>query len=326
MGGVAAVIVTFNRKHLLGKCLEAVRSQTAPCERVFIIDNASSDGTFEFLSAAGLLDELIEYVRLPVNTGSAGGFHEGMKRAHAAGYEWLWLMDDDGCPAPDCLEHLLSSQNVLDVIGPAVVRPDEPSRLTWGLRSVRPDGRFRTWRSITTYQDLLDVSRDGVYEGIASLFNGVLFKRAVPAAIGFVLDDLFIWGDENEYMMRCKEAGFRVGVCVSAFHYHAYVSPRRSSRFKFYYLVRNTMYIHWRYGAIRMPALIRPLYPAYISLRLLFGLPSLSGAYLLAVMRGARGALKGKLIAYERAAGETNGVPPASGLAVAPSLHPVEPG
>jgi GT2 family glycosyltransferase len=326
MGGVAAVIVTFNRKHLLGKCLEAVHAQTARCERVFIIDNASSDGTYEFLSAAGLLDELIEYVRLPVNTGSAGGFHEGMKRAHAAGYEWLWLMDDDGRPASDCLEHLLSYQKVLDVIGPAVVRPDDPGLLTWGLRSVRPDGRFRTWRSITTYRELVDVSRNGVYEGIASLFNGVLFKRAVPTAIGFVLDDLFIWGDENEYMMRCKEAGFRVGVCVSAFHHHAYTSPRRSSRLKFYYLVRNAMYIHWRYGRIQLPALIRPLYPAYISLRLLSGLPSLSASYLLTVVRGGRSALKGKLIPFEQAGGERNGVSPGSGLAASPSLHPVEPG
>jgi GT2 family glycosyltransferase len=325
MGGVAAVIVTFNRKHLLGKCLEAVRAQTARCSRVFIIDNASSDGTFEFLSGEGLIDERIEYVRLPVNTGSAGGFHEGMKRAHAAGHEWLWLMDDDGRPAPDCLEHLLSCQKALDVIGPAVVRPDDPSRLTWGLRSVRPDGRFRTWRSVTTYRDLLDLSRDGVYGGVAALFNGVLVRREVPDSIGFVLDDLFIWGDENEYLMRCKEAGFRVGVCVSAFHHHAYVSPRRSSRLKFYYLVRNTMYIHWRYGRIQLPAVIRPLYPAYISLKLLFGLPTSSGSYLLTVLRGARSALKGELIAYDRAGGEPTGLPPGSGLAVAPSLHPVEP-
>jgi rhamnopyranosyl-N-acetylglucosaminyl-diphospho-decaprenol beta-1,3/1,4-galactofuranosyltransferase len=326
MGGVAAVVVTFNRKHLLARCLEAIRAQTSGCERVFIIDNASSDGTFEFLSREGLIDELIEYVRLPVNTGSAGGFHEGMKRAHAAGYEWLWLMDDDGCPASDCLEHLLSCHDSLDVIGPAVVRPDDPSRLTWGLRRVRPDGRFRTWRSITTYRDLVERSRNGVYVGIAALFNGVLVRRAVPEAIGFVLDDLFIWGDENEYLMRCKEAGFRVGICVGAFHHHAYVSSRRSSKLKFYYLVRNTMYIHWRYGRIQLPAAFRPLYPAYISLRLLLGLPSLSGPYLLTLIRGAQGALKGNLIAYERIGGETTGDPPGPGLAVASAFQPAEPG
>jgi rhamnopyranosyl-N-acetylglucosaminyl-diphospho-decaprenol beta-1,3/1,4-galactofuranosyltransferase len=301
MSTVAAVIVTFNRKGLLIECLEAVRGQTRPCERVFIIDNASTDGTPELLADAGLLDGSIEYVRLPVNTGSAGGFHEGMQRAYEAGYDWLWLMDDDGSPAPDCLEELLSCEDVLDVIGPAVVRPDDTERLTWKLRRVRSNGRFRTWRSITSRQDLARHATNGIYQGVAALFNGVLIRRAVPEAVGFVLADLFIWGDENEYLMRCKEGCFRVGICVRACHRHAFVRPRHSSPWKFYYLYRNTMYIHWRYRQIALPALLRPWYPAYISLRMLFELPSSSPRYLIAVLRGARQALRGRLVAYEQA-------------------------
>src|SRR5258708_16517089 len=96
-------------------------------------------------------------------------------------------MEDDGRPAPDCLEHLLSCQKVLDVIGPAVVRPDDPSRLTWGLRSVRPDGRFRTWRSITTYRNLLDVSRDRGYGGIPAPFNRGPVRTEGSHAIRFRL-------------------------------------------------------------------------------------------------------------------------------------------
>src|SRR5258708_6170179 len=144
MGSVAAVIVTFNRKGLLVRCLEAVRAQTRPCDRVFIIDNASTDGTTELLANTGLLDGTVDYVRLPVNTGSAGGFHEGMRRAYEAGHEWLWLMDDDGCPAPDCLETLISCEDSLDVIGPAVVRADYPEQLPSQLPHVGAHARFTT--------------------------------------------------------------------------------------------------------------------------------------------------------------------------------------
>ena len=298
MDSVAAVVVTYNRKELLARCLEAIRAQSRPCERVVIVDNASTDGTPEYLAAGGWLDDSVEYIRLPANTGSAGGFHEGMRRAYEAGYEWLWLMDDDGRPAPDCLERLLSRQNQLDVIGPAVVRPEDPNVLTWRLRSVSPGGRFETLRSIATVEELSRLAPGGLYEGIAALFNGVLIRRTVPDAIGFVLADLFIWGDENEYLLRCKASWFRVGVCVDALHYHPYVPPSRSSQWKFYYWYRNTMYIHWRYGRTQLPALIRPLYPAYISLRMLLQLPSLSPPYVLTVVRGARRALKGKLVAY----------------------------
>src|SRR5260221_2165012 len=107
MGSVAAVVVTYNRKELLARCLEAIRAQSRPCERVFIVDNASTDGTPEYLAAAALMGDSIQYIRLPANSGSAGGFHEGMRRAYESGYDWLWLMDDDGCPAPDRLEDLL---------------------------------------------------------------------------------------------------------------------------------------------------------------------------------------------------------------------------
>src|SRR5258708_23168564 len=105
MSTVAAVIVTFNRKGLLIECLEAVRGQTRPCERVFIIDNSSTDGTPELLADEGVLDGSIEYVRLPVNTGSAGGFHEGVRRAYAAGHDRVLRLGAHRHPGP----HLLAA-------------------------------------------------------------------------------------------------------------------------------------------------------------------------------------------------------------------------
>ena len=50
---------------------------------------------------------------MPENTGGAGGFHEGMNRAVAAGFDWLWLMDDDLLTAPDALETLVRKKNAL---------------------------------------------------------------------------------------------------------------------------------------------------------------------------------------------------------------------
>lgn len=294
--------MTYNRKELLGRCLDAVLAQTRRCDHIFVIDNASTDGTNTLLAEKATANQSIEHVRLPANTGSAGGFHEGMKRAHRAGYRWIWVMDDDGRPAPNCLESLLSCPTALDVIGPAVVRPDDPSRLTWSVRKVGPDGRFRTLRSIYTHRDLLDAAIDGVYEGFAALFNGVLINARVPETIGYVLADLFIWGDENEYMLRCKTAGFRIGMYPAALHFHPYVKPRRSTTWKFFYLCRNTMFIHWRYGGTMLPPVRRLLYPPYISLRLLADLPSLSPPYLLDVARASWSALQGRLVPAPRLA------------------------
>lgn len=98
---VCAVVVTYNRKNLLLECLEAIRRQTRPVDAIYIIDNASTDGTPEVLKENGYIPELppfnlsepyeiehkisnlvdgnpinVFYVRMYENTGSAGGFYE----------------------------------------------------------------------------------------------------------------------------------------------------------------------------------------------------------------------------------------------------------
>ncbi|MEN3014688.1 MAG: glycosyltransferase, partial [bacterium] len=117
---ICAVVVTYNRKHLLLECLEAIRKQTRPVQAIYIIDNHSIDGTPELLLEKGYINQLpppvltepweielsisnqtnsepieIHYIRMHENTGGAGGFHEGLKRAYEKGYDWFWLMDDD---------------------------------------------------------------------------------------------------------------------------------------------------------------------------------------------------------------------------------------
>ena len=50
---VAAVVVTYNRLPLLQQCLAALKAQTVPPAAVWVIDNASTDGTREAVTWAG---------------------------------------------------------------------------------------------------------------------------------------------------------------------------------------------------------------------------------------------------------------------------------
>jgi len=55
---VCAVVVTYNRKNLLMECLEALQRQTRPIQGIYLIDNASSDGTPELLLEKDYITEL----------------------------------------------------------------------------------------------------------------------------------------------------------------------------------------------------------------------------------------------------------------------------
>ena len=104
---VHGVVVTWNGAHLLVDCLRALRAQEAAARlRIVVADNASTDGT------AGLLARdfpEVEYLRLPENQGYARANNEAMRRALAAGADFVALINNDVEVAPDWLRRLLEA-------------------------------------------------------------------------------------------------------------------------------------------------------------------------------------------------------------------------
>ena len=132
---VAAVIVTYNRKELLAECILALLNQTHPLNKIFVIDNASTDGTYIMLERKGFLNNSkISYHALPENMGSSGGFAEGIKKAHEEGFDWIWIMDDDSEPAPNALELLLEYSKEENVAAIANLEVNPQGKVVWSHR------------------------------------------------------------------------------------------------------------------------------------------------------------------------------------------------
>jgi rhamnopyranosyl-N-acetylglucosaminyl-diphospho-decaprenol beta-1,3/1,4-galactofuranosyltransferase len=209
--GVVAVVVTWNRATLLERILRAIDGQTVRCERVVVVDNASTDETTPLLHQLGReLATPLEVVRLERNTGGAGGFHAGVERAARGGTRLLWLMDDDGTPPRDCLERLLGHAGQLDFWGPAVVAEDDPSRLCFPIRLPG------TARVVHDIDDVVAAADGDVLGGVVIPFNGVLVTRELVERIGSPREEFFIWGDDVEYLWRAKRSGARVGTVVTS--------------------------------------------------------------------------------------------------------------
>jgi rhamnopyranosyl-N-acetylglucosaminyl-diphospho-decaprenol beta-1,3/1,4-galactofuranosyltransferase len=175
---------------------------------VLVLDNASTDGTGEWL--ATLADDRILSRTLEHNTGGAGGFHDGLEWAVERGADLVWLMDDDGLPEPDCLSLLLARTGDLDFWGPVVVDEADPERLVFPIRL--PSGT----RVVHTMTDVRRVASDGLIRGIVIPFNGVLVTRELVERIGLPRAEFFIWGDDHEYRLRAERAGARVATVVGA--------------------------------------------------------------------------------------------------------------
>lgn len=212
---VCAVIVTFNRKTLLMRTLTALYAQTRPIDTILIIDNASSDGTPELLVEQGFLvkDNLI-YQRLDNNTGGAGGFYIGVKHAYEMGYDWLWLMDDDGYPTPTCLEKLLAYRTDFDFYGPLVLSDDDKTALSFPITLPASNKIIRTKQQIPT------ANSNAILSDVLIPFNGVLLDSNLVKKIGFPESMFFIWGDDIEYTKRARQAGARIATLSDIEFYH----------------------------------------------------------------------------------------------------------
>lgn len=265
-----AVVVTYNRKELLMKCLDALMKQTRPLEAIYLIDNFSNDGTAELLLENGYLEKLppknlnapfelemdfdnkikIYYVRMNENTGGAGGFYEGVKRGYEKGYDWLWLMDDDGIPENNCLEILLSKKHIANFLAPLVVRIDKRDEMSFGLG-----------KDLMTIKDCQFRAKDGILENVANPFNGILISKKLVENIGYPKKEMFIWGDEVEYQLRSIHSRLGVVTVVNAIHYHPKGRVEqmnvKGTRFKVnfqnndlknYCDMRNHAYIFYKYN------------------------------------------------------------------------------
>jgi rhamnopyranosyl-N-acetylglucosaminyl-diphospho-decaprenol beta-1,3/1,4-galactofuranosyltransferase len=209
-GRVVAVVVTFNRLPLLQR-LVARLGEVAGVAEVLVVDNASTDGTGQWLAGQRATGETPLLARtLEHNRGGAGGFHDGLAWAIDRGADLVWLMDDDGLPDADCLTTLLAHDDDYDFWGPLVVDEADPQRLVFPIRM--PGGA----RVVADREQARAAARDGVLADVVIPFNGVLVTKELVDRIGLPREEFFIWGDDVEYLWRAREAGARVATVVDA--------------------------------------------------------------------------------------------------------------
>ena len=200
---VYAVVVTHRRADELGKSLDALTAQTRTPDHLVVVDNDDDQRVRELVAGQPVPTTYLGSRR---NLGGAGGFALGMLHALARGADWVWCADDDGRPKdPSVLATLLgcAATHDLAAVSPMVCDVDDPSRLAFPLR------RGLVWRRRTA--ELRTGPDQDLLAGIASLFNGALFRASTLEAVGVPDLRLFVRGDEVEMHRRLLRSGLRFG-------------------------------------------------------------------------------------------------------------------
>lgn len=246
---VDCVIVTYNRLSLLKECITAVKGQSYPARKIYVIDNNSTDGTLEFLEKISQ-DSQVKVINLTENIGGAGGFSRGIKEAVMAGADWVWVMDDDTIPYSDALEKMLKTidltKNVGYVCSKVLWTDETPHRMNM------PGYSIGTQKGVL-YNAFSNRDTPAFLIHHASFVSLLVNAKAVKSA-GLPISEFFIWGDDIEYTMRISSLGY-IGFYVdnsivlhkTPTNYQPYpdTAPTNTA-WKFYYQARNTAYLKRR--------------------------------------------------------------------------------
>lgn len=241
---VCAVIVTYNRQDLLRECLQAVLAQTHAVAGIHVINNRSTDGTLEMLASefAAERHAQMRVDTLEENVGGAGGFHEGLKRAAAEHFEWLWLMDDDTIPNRDALAQLLQAhERFADTERPNLLA----SQVLWIDGTLHPMNM--PWIKQEA-AELYAAARCRTLPLRTATFVSLLVRRSVVDKFGLPIKGYFLAADDVEYTARILQAERGVLVPDSTV-VHKTVTKTGTldgPPAKFYYYVRNTIWMFTR--------------------------------------------------------------------------------
>jgi rhamnopyranosyl-N-acetylglucosaminyl-diphospho-decaprenol beta-1,3/1,4-galactofuranosyltransferase len=253
---VVAVVVTRHRSELLVDSLKVIAAQSRPPDHLIVVDNGPDQPARDIVAGCPLPTTYLVSHR---NLGGAGGFALGMLHALAMGAGWIWLADDDGRPADETVLATLldeADKRRLAEVSPVVADINTPDRLAFPLR------RGLTWKRTTE-----ELGTDFL-PGIASLFNGALFRASTLDVIGVPDYRLFVRGDEVEMHRRLVRSGLRFGTSLKVSYLHpdgsAEFKPMLGGRFhaqdpgdpiKRYYTYRNRGYLLSQPGMRKIGAL-----------------------------------------------------------------------
>jgi pentatricopeptide repeat protein len=208
-GLTSIILVTHNQLDYTQLCLDSIRYRTAEPYELIVVDNASSDGTLDYL----LGQERIRLISNSENRGFPAAANQGILAAKG---DAILLLNNDTVVTTGWLRRLraaLYREPDVGLVGPCSNRVSGPQQISVDYKDLKAiDGFAWEWAQ----------RHAGERVPIDRLVGFcLLFRREVVDQIG-LLDERFGIGnfEDDDFCRRAIKGGFRVEMAVDAFVHH----------------------------------------------------------------------------------------------------------
>ena len=245
------VIVTYNRLELLKECIEAINNQKKQFDSVVIVDNASTDGTKDYLQG---YEKKYHIIYEENNGGGAKGFKDGVEYTYKnISTDWILLIADDAILDSSYLENIsqfVSANREYKAVSGTVKtegkidithRKRLKSKITFSIKPVSAE----------------EYEKESFDYDLAS-FCGLIFSKELIKEIGVPKAEYFIWYDDSEYSLRLRRKTRIANVNAAWLNHKTKKAAQKDQlNWKGYYGIRNMGDIVRVYGTKRQYHLYR---------------------------------------------------------------------
>ncbi|MCK9197471.1 MAG: glycosyltransferase family 2 protein [Syntrophales bacterium] len=211
---LSVIVVSYNTADLIGPCLASVIDQTVGDKEIFVVDNASPDG-----SAAMIADSFPD-VHLIANKENRGFSVANNQAIAQCRGRHVFFLNPDTVLKEDCLSTSLSYLGAHPEIGLA------------GLHILNPDG---TDQDSVSYRYLSQRYTSGELSNLPGdiacvLGAAMIAPREAIISVGGFDEDYFLYGEDEDLCLRIRRQGLKIGYIEAArvVHYHGQ-SERKST-------------------------------------------------------------------------------------------------
>ncbi len=237
---LSIIIVNYNVKEFLQNLLHSIDKAAQRIKHeVIIVDNASDDGSVEYLQKNFLQQDRIKLIANKKNMGFGRANNQGLKIAKG---KYLLLLNPDTLLSEDTIKKMigfLEKSQDAGMVGCKILNPDGTLQLAcrrsfpgpWvsfckvtGLSTLFPNSRLFAKYNLT----YLDENQTYEVDAISGSF--MMLKKEVYDKVGGFDEDFFMYGEDLDLCYRIQKSGYKVYYTHSTqiIHYKG-ESTKRSS-------------------------------------------------------------------------------------------------
>lgn len=253
---ISAVILNWNGKEYLDRCLQSVKEQTYPHMETILVDNASTDGSAE--SVKNLFPDLrllINHKNLGYGAGNNRGIREAIGR-------YIFILNSDTEVEERCVEALwqcIETDQRMGTTTPKILLYERRDIIDAAGLTIYPDGLSIGRGRLEPQERYSDKEEVFFGSGCASLYRREMFEE-----IGLFDADFFAYAEDTDLGWRARLAGWKAYYVPEAVVYHHHSKKFGTySPAKAFFVERNRIWVAWK----NFPLLILCLWPFYTAWR-----------------------------------------------------------